>query len=539
MDQLTVFVCAFAATLVFCGKRLARYLRVLQQDEYNPRRMLDWVRRNSAYDTRATVVLGVVVLAAFFTPQGGMAVAVSLAGGAAMLALTRSEPDPRRSGKLKLVMTERAYRIYRATFGMLALFSFAVGLLGFLGDNAALTWALQILVVQSLPWVLAFAVEVLRPSEERRQLKYLDEAAARIKNFEPYIIAVTGSYGKTSVKSILGELLQTTKGATFLPRAGVNTLMGNTAAIRQHLRRSHRYAVIEMGAYRRGSIEKQCELCPPKAAIITAIAGMHLERFGSKENIYRAKTELARALPRDGILVCNGDDTGARRAATEFSKETTLLYGFDISAGGLSVWMDGLAIGEEGTTFTIYWEGKAYPGDTKLLGRPALSNIMAAFTMACALGCDPEFALAAVANLQPVTNRLSLQKTDSVVQLNDAYNSNPVGFAAALDVLQAIPGRRKILITPGMIELGEEQGAANVEAAARAADVCDLVFVVGPTNREALTSGLRQKDYPEEKTLLFDDRDSALESLRKLQESGDVILIENDLPDVYEEHVRF
>lgn len=539
MSSLITFVLAFAATLFFSAKRLARYLRVAQQDEYNSRRMLDWVRSNSAYDTRGTVVLSVVVLAALFTEPGMIAVIISIAGAAALTGLASSEPDPRSSGKIKLNMTERALRIYRSAFFMIAALSFGFGFLGYWAQHPALTWAVQILVVQSVPWILAFALDVLKPGEERRQLRYLDQAAAKVRKYDPFIIGITGSYGKTSVKNMLGELLQTTRGATFWPRRGVNTLMGNTRLIREQLKPSHEYAVIEMGAYRRGSIEKVCELTPPKAAIITAIGNMHLERFGSRENIYRAKTELARAVADDGILVCNGDDPGARRAAEEFGKRTTILYGFDKDAGGLGVWMEDFNVDPEGTSFKIHWDGKLYGGRTKLLGKPALSNIMAAFAMACALGADPQFVLAAISNLAPVDNRLSVVKTDKIVQLNDAYNSNPIGFAAALDVLAAFPGDRKILVTPGMIELGEEQTEANAEAASRAAEVCDLVMLVGDTNLDALRSGLERKRFPQEKVLVFEDRDTALENLRRLQKSGDVILLENDLPDVFEEYVRF
>ncbi|MCB0345591.1 MAG: UDP-N-acetylmuramoyl-tripeptide--D-alanyl-D-alanine ligase [Bdellovibrionales bacterium] len=539
MSALLTFALAFTATLIFCSRRLARYLRVLQQDEYNSRRMLEWVSRNSAYDTRGTVVLSVVVLASFFAELKIVSLLISLAGAAALITLAKSEPDPRVSGKIKLNMTDRAQRIYRTAFFMIAALSFGVGFLGYWAEHAALTWAVQILVIQSVPRLLAFAVDVLKPGEDRRQLRYLEEAAAKVRRIDPLIIGITGSYGKTSVKNMLGELLQTTKGATFWPKRGVNTLMGNTRIIREDLKPSHEFAVIEMGAYRRGSIERVCELTPPKGAIITAIGNMHLERFGSRENIYRAKTELARAVPEDGILVCNGDDSFARRAAEEFQKKTTILYGFDRTAGKLDVWIDEIKVDPEGTSFKIHWKGKGYAGHTKLLGRPALSNIMAAFSMACALEADPQFVLAAISNLAPVDNRLSVIKTDKIVQLNDAYNSNPIGFAAALDVLEAFPGQRKILVTPGMIELGEEQTGANATAASRAAEVCDLVMLVGTTNREALKEGLKQKKYPDDKVLVFDDRDEALNQLRQLQKSGDVILLENDLPDVFEEYIRF
>jgi UDP-N-acetylmuramoyl-tripeptide--D-alanyl-D-alanine ligase len=257
------------------------------------------------------------------------------------------------------------------------------------------------------------------------------------------------------------------------------------------------------------------------------------------ENIYLSKTELPQAVPQDGILVCNGDNEGARRVWGEFKKRITLLYGLELDKGHLDCWMTDIQPSESGTDFTVHWEGKEYKGFTKMLGKPMLSNILAAFTMACALGYDPEYILAAIYNLQPEKHRLNLVKNGDGVLLDDSYNSNPTGFKAALEVLEAIPGGRKILVTPGMIELGELQEEENSKIAKEAAGVCDLVAVVGDTNRKALVEGLRQGGIKEEQLLQFENRDSALSYLKENRKEGDVVLIENDLPDLYEAAVRF
>jgi UDP-N-acetylmuramoyl-tripeptide--D-alanyl-D-alanine ligase len=291
---------------------------------------------------------------------------------------------------------------------------------------------------------------------------------------------------------------------------------------------------MEMGAYREDSIKKLCDFTPPNAGIITAIGLAHLERFKTEEAVYRAKSELAKAIPQNGILVCNGDSPGARRMAEEFKKDTTILYGFDSSMGELDCKASNLSFSELGSTFEITWQGKTYQARTKLLGRPIISNILAAFSMACALGANPELALAAIYNLQPVDNRLKLVKNAGITYLQDAYNSNPTGFASALEVLENLKGAQKILMTPGMVELGERQAIENKMVGEVAAKVCSDVIVVGKTNRDALLAGLEKGGFGDKKAAVVDTREEAFSLLNSIQKEGSVILIENDLPDLYE-----
>ena len=295
---------------------------------------------------------------------------------------------------------------------------------------------------------------------------------------------------------------------------------------------------MEMGAYGKGSIERLCQLTPPHAAIITCIGNAHLERFKSEEVILKTKAELAQAVPADGILVCNGDNPGTRRIAAEFPKKTTLLYGFDRQSGPLDCWITDWQTTPNGTTFTFVWKGESYQGTTPLFGQSSLSNVAAAFTMACALGSQPELVIASIANLEPVDNRLQVKRERGVTYLNDGYNSNPVGFAAALDVAQSLPGKRRILMTPGMIELGHQTREQHEKIGKGGADLRPTLLV-GETNREALTAGLEAGGMAKEKILFCATREEAFATLKGMTQDGDIILIENDLVDLYEAKPRF
>jgi len=526
------------SSVVFVARRLLQLLRFLQQDDYRIGRFLRWWAGARMFDTRGTRVAlpATLLVGACASLNIPGAAIITLIGSLLLASSGLLLDDPRTMGKVRLVMTERAQKLY------------AVALILSLGVLILLTtlflaatvyalfwlWVSVILLIQFAPLILALSAASLWPFEAILQRRYMDEARAKVDALHPCIIGITGSFGKTSTKAILGELLSTTLAATFWPAKGINTPMGITRDVRARLSRLFPYAVIEMGAYHIGSIKRLCGITPPSAGIITAVGTMHLERFGGPEAVYRAKSELAQAVPLDGILVANGDNDGARRMAREFPKRTTLLYGMDASKGPLDVRADGVTFSPEGMSFSIAYQGRSFPARTKLLGAPAVSNILAGFTMACALGAKPELVVAAVANLEPVENRLSLKRDGAITYLQDAYNSNPTGFSGALDVLQKMPAKRRVLMTPGMIELGNTQFAENEKLANLAAGICDVIFVVGETNRAAWLKGLHDKRFPENQTFIVEGRAEAFEMLAQIRTAGDVILIENDLPDLYE-----
>ncbi|PSB57712.1 Mur ligase family protein [Chamaesiphon polymorphus] len=534
-----------AATILFFTRRGLRYLRYFQQEEYNGKRFKAWFLEKRTFDTKGTLIALVAAALSLFATGGDMVVCVAICVGAAatLVFFGFSEEDPRQVGKIKLKMTDRATAIYNLA---LALYSIATLLVitgtYFLGagDRIYIYWFIAIALIQSSPIWIVIANSILWPNEYKKQQAFLQEAKDILADYQPYTIGITGSYGKTSTKAILGSILEAIE-PTFWTPGSINTEMGITRQIRENLKPQQQIAIIEMGAYQIGSIAKLCRFTPPQAGLVTAVGVMHLERFGGAENIYKAKCELAQAIPADGLLVCNGDNPGARKMAAEYPKATTLLYGLEPEIGHLDCWMSDIKAGMDGTTFTIHWQGKEYPGFTKLLGAPMLSNLVGSFTMACALGKDPDYVIAAIHNLEPANNRLNLRKNGDGFILDDSYNSNPIGFASALEVLEVLEGGRKILMTPGMVELGEIQAAENRQVALKAASICDLAIVVGDTNKDALKAGLLEGGLAPDKLMEFANRDLALAYLTSPEhrQPKDTILIENDLPDLYEAISRF
>ncbi|MEY4668770.1 MAG: hypothetical protein RL518_1469 [Pseudomonadota bacterium] len=534
-----------AAILTFTWRRTLSYLRYFQQEEYTTPRFISWIKQNRAFDTRGSLILLLALIAHLAFPGSWASLLITVGAAIGLLVVAFAiEGDPRSSGKIRLNMTERATKTAWVAYGMLATICVAPlwGVCCSCSHGSApitLTALSGIIVAQLTPVALMLATKVLSPAEKRLQQYYYNDAKRILAEVDPFVIGITGSYGKTGAKAALGDLLTQTLGSTFWPKKSINTVMGITRTIRETLQPHHKYAVIEMGAYNIGSIERLCSFTPPKAALVTAVGIMHLERFGSPENVFLAKSEIAHALPPDGILVCNGDSPNARRMAQEHKGRTPLLYGFDLSKGPLDCFATDITYDETGTSFVIHYQGQRFPGKTPLLGRPALSNALGALAMACALGAEPAFAVACMGNLPPVDNRLVLDKGARVSYLRDAYNSNPTGFEAALDVLKNLSAKRRILITPGMIELGSMQYEENKRLARMAAGVCDLVYVVGTTNRDALMAGLAEANFPRTQTIIADTRDEAFGLLTEQSAPGDLVLIENDLGDLHEGKVRF
>ena len=309
--------------LLFSFKRLLRYLRYFQQEEYEAKRYVYWLIKNAAYDKRGSLSLVAAYLIYIIAADQIAAIASQIFLFSIFIYL---EQDPRKTGKTKLVMTERATRIlFLAAFVLASVYTASLLLIAQNGAiNVVCLFLIQFALIQLTPYSLLLSNMLLSPFEKRVKGKFKQEAVDILKKVNPYIIGITGSYGKTSVKAALGEVLNNVLAPTFYPPKSINTEMGITREIRENLKSHHRYAIIEMGAYNVGSIKKLCAFTPPNAGIVTVVGMAHLERFGSRERVYQAKSELAQAVPSEGILVCNGDDPGARRMGEEHPKTKTL-----------------------------------------------------------------------------------------------------------------------------------------------------------------------------------------------------------------------
>ena len=431
-------------------------------------------------------------------------------------------------------------------------------------------WVLAALIAYLLaPWLyLIPALLIIKLYEIPNRIKTIKEAR-NILSGSPnlIVIGITGSYGKTTVKEMLKTVLLKKYKVLSTPKS-FNTLFSISQVIKDQLKPEHEIFIVEMGAYKIGEIAELCRMVKPKIGILTGITNQHLERFGSIENIVRAKYELIESLPSDGVAVFNIDSIpcDALYTQTILSKIGYSRNGqADITATGVST---SILTNRPIIQFNIAVNSSILRSvevlnklELKVPGEHNVSNALAAIAVALFLDVNPEHIRQAVSEIKTPEHRLQiLTNPDSTVIIDDAYSSNREGAAAAINLVKKFTNKPKIIVTPGLVELGKAQFEENKNFGKLIAESFDYAVIVNKTNRQSLLSGLKESGWVEEcvsskekmsssvfapiaaKTLedrkLIFTHDSlekvTKEILPKLIKPGSLILFENDLPDIYE-----
>jgi len=362
------------------------------------------------------------------------------------------------------------------------------------------------------------------PLENHFAKRYVKDAAKRLQAMpELTVVGITGSYGKTSVKNYLNALLSTKYNVLMTP-GSYNTTMGVVRTIREMLRPSHQIFIAEMGAKQKNDIKEICDLVHPTYGIITSIGEQHLETFGSVENIIATKFELADAIPENGFAILNYDNEYIRSHTVSVP---TVTYGGEQSGAGYRY--SDMAVDTHGCQFTLTApDGESCRYTTHLLGAHNIQNLAGCMALAHTLGISLKEMVYPVRLLKPVEHRLQLLPNGYI---DDAYNSNPAGFRSALDTLAAFSAQR-ILVTPGMVELGERQEPLNRELGEYAADKCDYAVLVGLKQAPPLKEGLLSAGFPEDRIYVAATLNEGLAYVHRLPREGErIVLLENDLPD--------
>ncbi len=553
---------SYAFFLLCCWPVTLRYLQYFQQEEYDNTRFLTWWLQTRSFEKR-TVLLSLLTMLLvwfFFQPTQLQFIAHPLvwAGLLTFIALAAWSNLLHKSKK-PLVMTARAKRIFitaliKQGLEFIIVHYLVILLLDYALYNQFITPTQNpaiytYLLILSFLFLLALYIfitplsvlvanQLLRPIENRTQQRYLHEAKEILRKHKPQIIGITGSYGKTSVKHILAHMLDFYTPTLATP-GSVNTPMGITRIIRERLKQDHEFFIVEMGAYGMGSIQRICDLTPPNAAIVTAVGLAHLERFRSIEAVRLAKSELPKAVPQDGLVILNGDDPYCRAMLNDI-QAPVYLYGENIEQEPVHCRIHKTELKEEGTSIEFTYDEKDYKATIPLYGIHQAQNAVAAFLAAVKLGVPVVTALSAMKSIPPIPHRLVVERDpNGITWIDDAYNSNPVGFQNALEVLRVLPGKRKILVTPGMVELGDKNAEEHEKIGAKAAGICDLVCHVAPHRTPSFRQGLLKKQFLSENLYTFPSLLDTREWLNQQVRSGDVILFENDLPDVLETQSAF
>ncbi len=501
-------------------------LAYFQQEEYDDARFLRALPRVGLFDIRATVAA--VALWAVAGLAGWWGALPFLLGAVFALIGWR---EMRWRFKKPLAMTERARRMLLLARG-LAVVPVALVLWHPL-------WAIAAL--QALPLALVGANRLLAPLQRRINDAYVAEARDRLERLQPVTIGITGSFGKTTVKHILAELLEAA-GPTFWSRGSINTVLGLTRHIRERLQPAHRFFVAEMGAYGIGSIRRLCDFARPRFGIVTAVGQAHVERFGSLEATAQAKSELAAHVVAHGEKVVVTDRVAALPPFAALRAQAP--EKFIVVGEGPDCDLRILDARADGDDWRVRLALNHLPDRAPLelvlplLGAHNVMNLALAVAMVSVVA--PEI-LDKLPRLTPGIAQIPhrLQRKDAghgPLVLDDAYNANEDGFLNALEVLRDLADRRRgraILITPGVAELGSDHDIVHGRLGRAAGDHCDVILAIGAERMAAFAGAARGRRAEVHEVATLAEARAALAGLHP--GAADVVLYENDLPDLLEE----
>ena len=440
--------------------------------------------------------------------------------------------------KKKFALTARMKRLYAALALVCALLVFLPfpALNGRITSDSGLLEDTLVLLAVFLPMLLlpltvALAGVVALPVERLIFHLYFRDAEKKLlENPRLIRIGITGSYGKTSTKFILAEILSQKYNVLATP-ASFNTPMGVTRIIRERLTPAHQVFIGEMGARHVGEIKELCRLVHPQIGILTAVGPQHLDTFRTLERIEKTKYELIDALPADGYAVFLNDGGIVKKLYDKTNKPKSLAASEQGDA-----WAENVTVSPQGCRFTLrFRDGDAVDCETVLLGEHNVNNILAASLVAKHLGLTKEQIARGIRALKPIEHRLQLIRTSAGIGvIDDAFNTNPRSSREALKVLSSFPGQR-IIVTPGMVELGEKEDEYNEEFGRAMAACVDRAVLVGKKHTLPIRKGLTEAGFPAEKIHAVSSLDEAVAVVNGVIRPGDTVMYENDLPDHYSE----
>ena len=410
------------------------------------------------------------------------------------------------------------------------LYNYSPGLLSFDIILLVFGWVFSAILI---PFYIFLASWITKPIENSIQEGFKKQARKKLESMPHLkVIAITGSYGKTSTKFMVQDLLKERFSVCSTP-GSFNTPMGICKVINNDLLSHHQILILEMGARYAGNIQELCDIAQPDISIITNVGVAHLETFGSQEVIAKEKGTLVDNLPSNGVAILNADDKYVSIMGENRSDIERILVGLE---SGVIKGND-IKYNTEGTNFILSVEGEEVSIQTRLLGRHNVQNMLLAIGAAYHLGIRSKTIALGAKNIEPIEHRLELKKAGDFYIIDDAFNSNPVGAKNAVEILSQFSSGRRIIITPGMVELGEIEYQENRkfgEAIAKAQ--LDKIILVGEDRSEPILEGLHSVETSNiESVSVVNSLFEANDLLKPYIQPGDVVLYENDLPDLYNE----
>ncbi len=510
-------------TLISIVMPTKRALHMFQQNRYEATRYTMWLQ-DQVKTSKKSIIIGLLVfIVSFFL---GVFVNSFMSGLFILFySLTIIEKELKSDYIKPLVYTAR---VIRQILIMVLLYLVIVAVAYFLGFTAMMY---LMLLSPFIAYILIYPMHVITyPIEATFRRLFKNSAKSILKsNRDLIVVGITGSYGKTSSKNILNEILSE-QFYTLATPASFNTPMGITITIREQLKSTHEAFIVEMGADKVGDIVELSEFVEPKYALITSIGPQHLSTFKKLDNIIKEKMSLAEKLPSDGVAILNKDNVYINDYVMNNKDVKTVSYG--IMNPNVDYQAVDIKYSINGSHFTVKHHNEMYEFNTRLLGEHNVLNILSGIALGRELGITWEKLQIAVSNVKFIEHRLELKTINNRSFIDNAFNSNPEGANMSLKVLSMMPKTRYI-VTPGMIDLGPIQDDENYKFGYNMKDRVDVAILVGKNQTKPIYKGLLDSGFIEENIIVFDTVKEALAYVYQVSTIDDIILLENDLPDAF------
>ncbi len=511
----------FVTLLLISGLFSAlRHIQMYQQNSYFIYRYCLWGKEAIGFKTYLSLAFAALLTALFFINDIAFLIAATLVSAVKIL---KSFYDRKTSIK-KLVFTKRIKRLITAYAIIIA--AVITLMFIFMGKEVLLYLGIFSIVISMMPPVIFIPVAALMSLIEKAIAKRYEKDAKRILNSMSSlkVIGVTGSFGKTSVKFILKQMLQEKYNVCATPES-FNTPLGLIRTVRENLLPSDQIFIAEMGAKNIGDIKRLCELVNPDMGIITAVGPQHLESFKTLENVVNTKFEL------DDYCHNTYVNTDSPAAAERAKISGCHTYG---TKGVEETYAENIVYGDFGVSFDIVKQDTKFTVVSKLLGKHNIANIVGAAAVALELGVTPSQIKFAVDRLTAPAHRLEKKAfINGAILIDDSYNSNPVGSAFACEVINGFENKKRIIVTPGLVELGDKEYQYNKDLGKKAAESCDILILVGEKRSVPLIEGAKESKIQPNDTIVVKSFAEAMDKLRLVCDKNTVVLFLNDLPDNY------
>jgi len=518
--------------LVLLRIHINKFLHILQQSFYHNTEFIAVLKKNNALEIGAfELVLAAISIISMIILKDAMYVFWIIVSISSIYYITISQYKVKK----KFVITTRVKLTYFAIYTLIVLLIILPYILVKTGSINSNILSI-LLIALSLNKYLAILINmvaniIIAPVLSFLNLRYINEAKniiATNKNLK--IIGITGSYGKTSTKNIVYQILSQ-KFSTVMTPKSYNTTLGVVKSIREEVKPYTEIFICEMGAARIGEIKEICEIVPPDYSVITSIGPQHLSTFKTMGNIVQGKFEIVNYAKPDAVAILNVDNEYIKNNIDkQVNGKKTIQY--SIFDKNQKYHVENIHMNDQGSTFTVVCSDNKIDLETKLLGKHNIYNIVCSVAISKELGMTDNEIQKSVKKLKPVEHRLQLKTMNGILALDDAFNSNPEGSKMAIECLNMFEDKYKVLVTPGMIELGEQEYELNKKLGEYAIK-CDYVFLVGDKTTKPIKDGMDSLNYT--KYEVVKDVYEAFDKLLKIKNEHPnlIALFENDLPDSY------